>query len=263
MNSDKFKIKKTIRRVIFLISLCIFLVSAYKLFWIVHDYLENKIYYNDVQKSAPKEVKEDGIKKYIFTSDQFDKLYNINNDFRGWITIPNTKVNYPIMQGVNDNFYLSAGFDKKEVNGGSIFIPNKIANPFEAQNTIIHGHHMKNGSMFGTLKKFKNEDFFNDNKIIYISLRDKCLRYEIFSVYIVPAIEEIVDTKSSPYRYIITENDEYVNYLNKLKKKSLYNRSDIGNFTKEDKIITLSTCSYEYETARMIIHAKLISDEKE
>lgn len=256
----KLTFREVLRKIVFCISLCVFLFSAYKLFWIVHDYIENKVYYDEVRELAPKETEEDGVKKYLFSSEDFDDLYSRNSDFRGWITIPNTKVNYPMVQGRNNDFYLKAGLDKYEVNGGSIFIAHDNPDPFNDQNTIIHGHHMKNGSMFGSLRKYKKKEFFDNNPIVYISLRDKCLRYEIFSVYICD-ITKVVDTKTSPYMYSISNDDDYVNYLKSLKKKSLFQRKDFTDFNKDDKIITLSTCSYEYENARMLIHARLIDDE--
>lgn len=256
----KLTFREVLRKIVFCISLCVFLFSAYKLIMIAHDYIENKIYYDDLQKEGPKEVNKDGIKKYLFSAEDYDKLYSQNNDFRGWITIPNTKVNYPMVQGKDNDLYLGAGFNKKELSGGSIFIAHDNPDPFNDQNTIIHGHHMKNGSMFGSLKKYKDEDFFNNNPIVYISLRDKCLRYEIFSVYICD-ITTVVDTKASPYMYSFSNDDDYVKYLKNLKKKSLFQRKDFDEFKKDDKIITLSTCSYEYENARMLIHARLIDDE--
>ena len=250
---SKTSIKEIFRKIIFFISLCVFLVSGYKLFLIAKDTIQNYNYYKEIQQYAPERVEEnDGYVHYVMSNGNFDHLKGINEGFKGWITLENTRVNYPILQGDDNIYYLTQSLNHTKVNGGSIFLASGLQKPFEGdRNTIIHGHHMKNGSMFGTLKKYKKEDFFNNNKIIYISTRDKTYEYEIFSVYI-----ELVS--SAPYKNSFADDNEYIDYLNKLKDKSMYTNDDITSFSKDDKIITLSTCSYEFKDARMLIHGRLV-----
>lgn len=249
----KVSIKEIFRKVIFFISLCVFLVSGFQLFAIVRDYKQNADYYKDLQKYAPTRVVEsDDYIHYVMDPNNFDILKDINDEFKGWITLENTKVNYPIVQNEDNDYYLGESLHKEPISGGSIFLGSGIKSPFEdSRNTIIHGHHMKNGSMFGTLKKYKKEEFFNNNKIIYISVRDKTYEYEIFSVY----IEKV---SSEPYKNGFEDDNNYIEYLSALKDKSLYNNENISSFSAKDKIITLSTCSYEFEDARQVIHGRLI-----
>lgn len=252
-DKKKIAIKEIFRKIIFFISLCVFLVSGFKLFTIVRDYKQNADYYKELQKYAPtRVVEEDGYIHYVMDTNNFETLKDINDEFKGWITLENTKVNYPIVQNEDNDYYLTKSLHKEPVNGGSIFLGAGLKSPFEDnRNTIVHGHHMKNGSMFGTLKKYKKEEFFNNNKTIYISVRDKTYEYEIFSVY----IEKV---SSEPYKNRFEDDNEYIDYLSDLEEKSLYTNEDISSFSAEDKIITLSTCSYEFKDARQIIHGKLI-----
>ena len=109
---------------------------------------------------------------------------------------------------------------------------------------------MKDGSMFASLNKYKEPEFIENNKKIYISTKDEVFEYEIFSVY-------VEEASSDPYKYSFASDEEYVNYLKGLNERS-YTRIDTNEFTKDDKIITLSTCSYEVTDGRLLVHARLI-----
>ena len=192
---------------------------------------------------------------------KFDELKDKNSDFKGWITVENTTANYPIMQSEDNEFYLSKCLDKYELSGGSIFLGANNKDDFNDRNTTIHGHHMKNGSMFGQLYKYKwkglfsrKYDFFNNNKIVYISTRDHTYEYEIFSIY----VEKV---SNNPYKNRFETDEDYLKFLNDLKSKSLVQNDDIKDFTPQDKIITLSTCDYSMDDGRELIHAKLIRTE--
>ena len=243
-----------IRKIIFSISLVVFIGSGYMLFDIMNEYHKNKASYDDIKENyGPEKVEEDGVLKCRFTQEDYDKLLAINSDFKGWIYIPNTNVDYPIVQGSDNDYYLHHNFKKEENDGGAIFIASEIENPFTDVNTIIHGHHMKDGSMFASLKEFKDdEDFFNKNRKVYIITKDDVLVYEIFSVYYQKA-------NTDPYKYGFASDEDYVNFLNELKNKSMH-YIEQEPFTKDDKIITLSTCTYEVDDGRLLLHARLIQN---
>ena len=248
---SKGKNKKNITasKIIFVIALIVFFVSGYKLYTIWKEYNDNEQVYDEVKEYKPKKVKDKD--EYEFTKEDYDKLKGINSDFIGWIYIPNTNVDYPIVQTTDNDYYLSHNFYKEYNSGGCIFVASEIEEPFKnAKNTIIHGHHMRDGSMFGSLMKFKDNKFFDDNKIIYIGTEDGVHKYEIFSAY----WQKVND---DPYQYGFESDEKYIEYLNGLKQKSAYTR-DTDEFTANDKIITLSTCSYEVDDGRYLIHARLI-----
>ena len=264
--------RELLRKVIFAVALILFIGSSTKLFLIWNEYNKNAKSYEAIQEYGPKAVEpktnnekneengqngegennseNDDIYKYVLSEEDYNKLYSINQDIKGWITVPNTSVNYPIVQGTDNSYYLHHNFNKEANDGGAIFIACENKNPFEDQNTVIHGHHMKDGSMFATLNEFKDIDFFKANKYIYISTKDRVRKYEIFSMYVEKA-------SVNPYEISFSSDEEYLKYLKSLSGKSIYG-TEIGDFSADDKILTLSTCTYEVNDGRLLIHAKLI-----
>ena len=131
---------------------------------------------------------------------------------------------------------------------------NYLNNGFDDQNTVLFGHNMKNGTMFANLKKYKEDDFFYNNNYIEIELSNgQYLKYKVFSVY-------ITDINDNYTKTSFEDKDEYKEFLERIKNKSIY-KSDIS-VNENDKIITLSTCSYEFDDARLVVTGKLIDKEQ-
>lgn len=246
--------KEILRRIIFYLSLIVFVVCSIKLFGICKGYYDNKKSYNEIREYAPEisenNSTEEEVPKFIFTKENYDNLLNINSDFRGWIYIPNTEVSYPLVQTDNNDYYLTHNFKKKSNSGGAIFISSNNAKPFDDKNTIIHGHHMRDGSMFATLMNFKEEYFAKDTPI-YINTKDKLLEYEVFSVFYETA-------NNDSYQNGFASDSDYLSYINTLKSKSLFDL-EVGDISVGDKVITLSTCDYDVDDGRLLVCAKLNS----
>lgn len=223
------------KKIINIVLIVAIILSLYKVITKVIDYKESKNTYEKIQ-----EVKSD--------SNDFSKeLMKINKDYKMWIEVPNTNIDYPVVQGKDNDFYLNHDFNKKESSSGAIFMDYKN-NINKDKNIIIYGHNMKNKSMFQNLMKFKDESFWKENNEIILTIDGKRYEYEIFSSYISNAGD--VDLKTN-----FKNDDEYLKYIDNIKKKSIFNRDmDIKS---DDRIITLSTCSYEKDDARMIIHGEL------
>ena len=233
--------------------------SGYGLFNIWYEYKKNDTSYQNVRKYQPEIIPATGTWadtpfKFQFTREEFESLYAINNDLIGWIVIPGTNVNYPMVQGSDSEYYLHHNFEKQVNSGGAIFLDSEQKTPFDDKNTIIYGHHMRDGSMFGSLKNLEEQSFLDNNNKVYIATKDYQYMYQIFSIY-------VDNPDSDSYYYKFASDDEFISYLKKLKSKSAVN-SDVNDFVAGDKIITLSTCSYEFNDARLIVHAKLISQNK-
>lgn len=249
------KKKSNLKKIILNTILCLAIVglvfSSFKLYSIWNEYKKNSTSYEELRQYEPTIVQDEkDDSTFKFTREDFDKLYAINNDLVAWINIPNTQVNYPVVQGNESEYYLTHNFEKQENEGGAIFIDSELPKPFEEKNTILYGHHMRDGSMFGSLKEFENQQFLDENNKIYVATKDAMYLYQIFSVY-------VDNPDSNSYYYRFATGDEYLNYLNSLKSKSIIT-GGIEKFAMDDKIITLSTCSYEFSDARLIVHAKLI-----
>jgi len=166
-------------------------------------------------------------------------------DVAGWLTVPNTNIDYPFVWYRDNDFYLRRDLNGGDATAGTLFMDYRCKADFTSQNTVIYGHHMKNGSMFGTLKTFAEDGFFADNTRGDIYLPHGTLALEFFACLVVNHTDEI----------IYSENlDE--NYLTYVKRNARQYR-DAG-LLDADRVVTLSTCSYEFNNARMVLLAKVI-----
>ena len=226
---------KILRNIINIVLISIIAICAYKIYDKSAEY-----------KKADESYAQIRLEK---ENENNNNLYNKYEDYRGWIKVDNTNIDYPIVQGKDNSFYLDKDINKNYVSSGSIFM-NYLNNGFNDENTILFGHHMRNKTMFAQLEKYKEKEFFqNDNDIKIEVENDKVLTYKVFSVYVTDANDNYIKTN-------FDNKSEYKEFLDKIKNKSIY-KSDI-NVDENDKIITLSTCSYEFNDARMVVHGKLL-----
>lgn len=239
--------KKVINYLLILIVISAFSKVLYK----TYQYYTDKREYSKVQELQPI-IKDDRDENLLNSeteeeekSDDNEKvLLTINNDYKFWLSITNSNINYPVVQGTDNDFYLNHNFNKEKSISGALFIDydNNIESD---KNIVIYGHHMKNNTMFNNLNYFKNEDFFYNNEITIVK-NGKEHKYEVFSVYVIPENEV-------SFHMNISNDNEYINYFNTLSNKSFFNK-DI-DFNTSKKIITLVTCSYEHDAARTVVHA--------
>ena len=172
-----------------------------------------------------------------------EELLNINSDYKMWISVNNSNIDYPVVQGEDNDFYLTHSFDKNKNISGCLYIDSN--NDIDTdENIVIYGHHMKNETMFHNLNYFKEEEFFKENKINIIR-NGRQYKYEPFSVYVIPEDEAV-------FNMDFIDDDIYKEYLYNLSSKSYFS-SDI-NLDENSEIITLITCSYEYSGARTVVH---------
>lgn len=194
------------------------------------------------------ESKEPTVNKKL-RDERFDELKGMNEDYVGWITIEDSKINYPVVKGRDNNYYLTHNFYKEHDFVGAIFMDYRNSGTELDQQTVIYGHYMKDNSMFGQLKKYLDSEFYKKRKTIQTDFQGSTYEWEIFSIY--------VSDDSDPLE--VESVDSYLDYITSLKERSLY--STETNVGEEDRILTLSTCTNEVETERMIVHAKLINKE--
>lgn len=173
----------------------------------------------------------------------------MNNDLVGWVRIPGTAIDYPVVKTDNNDFYLNHNIHKQPARAGTIFMDFRNSGTAKEPHTILYGHNMKDGSMFRDLMKYKEKDFFNKNSIIEFDTLYEKMKWEIFSVYVTATDFNYIQT------YFPTRNDFGI-FLNSIKERSLFKRDIV--VAVEDKILTLSTCSYEFTDARFVVHAKRI-----
>lgn len=173
-------------------------------------------------------------------------LLEINSECIGWIEIPGTDISYPMVHTTDNEYYLTHTFRREENKAGSIFLETANNADFSDLHTIIHGHNMKNGSMFAGLKNYKKESYYEKHPHIFIDLADGSHCYQIFSCHQAPSTD-------ITYTIGYSADDTYATFLNALKESSLY---DTGvDVTTSDHVITLSTCTNSGKD-RFVVHAK-------
>lgn len=187
---------------------------------------------------------------YIQELEQMDleALREVNPDVVGWIMIPDTKINYPLMQGTDNEYYLERTWDEQKMVTGSIFMECLNSPELTDFNTIIYGHNMRNDSMFGGLRKFGYQEYWEKHPYIYIRSDMGVYRYEIFSSY-------LAEIDSGTYGLAFSQKETRDRFLaNALEETEI--KTDIEpEYT--DRILTLSTCSGMGYTTRWVVHARL------
>ena len=248
--------------VMILACACVLCFSGYQLLSIVLEYKAGTDEYDDLQQYVISEVPEiadteegeledteEGAEEPPLQHVSFDELKAINENIIAWIEIPDTQISYPIMQGSDNAYYLNHTF-RDQVNGaGSIFMETLNASDFTDYHTILYGHNMKNGSMFGSLSEYKSPTYLVAHPYIDVSVEEGILQYEIFSCY-------VTQVGSESYTIGFAPDEVYGEYLEMIKGNSLY---DTGvEVSVENQILTLSTCEKSGKTSRFVVHAKRI-----
>lgn len=182
----------------------------------------------------------------------FNSLIEKNSDTVAWIALNGTNINYPVVQATDNDYYLYHAYDHSDNQAGWVFMDYRN-NPIEfSRNTVIYGHGMNNNTIFGTLRYIVESWWYNnpDNHIVKLSTPTENTLWQVFSIYTIPEETYYIQTD-------FTDNEEYNNFLSKLKSRSIYNFN--AELNENDKIITLSSC-YNNEL-RVVLHAKLIKRE--
>lgn len=176
---------------------------------------------------------------------EYQALLAINPDAVGWISIPDTNISYPVVRAQDNVFYLTHNFDQKQSAHGSIFMDYRNDGTRPDSHILIYGHNMRDGSMFGQLLQYKNASFYQAHPNISLNLRGEPATWQIFSVNVLNDDALPVDF-SAPL--------EFAGFVQSQKASSLYNTGVTAG--PGDQILTLSTCSHDYDNARFTVHAK-------
>ena len=173
----------------------------------------------------------------------FAQLQNINPEVIGWIRVGSVIISYPVAQAKDNDYYLHRTFKKVDNFAGCIFENCNNSPFFTDQNTIIYGHNMKNGSMFGQLKKFKEQETFDKNPYFWMFTKDFIYQYRIFSSSIVSKIGDPYITRFS--------DEDFQKFIEKSISSSEIKCGDVS-VTTDDRIMTLSTCTGDDATRRIL-----------
>ena len=194
-------------------------------------------------------TKEEAKSKYSFEQ-SFKKLKKINKETVGYLIVPNTEISYPVVQHSDNSYYLRKDFYKRTTSMGWIYMDYRNNISELDDNSIIYGHSMLNGTMFGTLRNVVKKEWYENknNYLIDFVTPNGEYTYQVFSVYVIKEENYYINTK-------IKNNKEFNKFVNRLKSRSKYNFN--VNVDGNDKILTLSSC-YDNINRRVVLHAKLI-----
>ena len=184
-------------------------------------------------------------------------LKNENPDYVGWIRIPDTRIDYPVVDRESDpEYYLHRAFDGSKSFGGTPFLGE--ASGVDTKCLIIYGHNMKNGSIFGTLDSYKKADCWKEHPIIRFYVGGEPRTYEVFAAVETQVLYEDEDGFRY-YRYDgdITE-EEYDELVTWLRGHSDYDTEIVPEY--EDQILMLSTCSYHTKNGRFVVAARRVAE---
>ena len=217
---------------------------------------ENGVWKNDSEQETKKKEEKclaDG------TLHSFETIRELNSDVVGWITVPNTVIDYPVVQANNNSFYLHHNVNKEYNSSGCPFLDyrNSVKPDSQTKNFIIYGHHRRNGTMFAQLKKYNDVSFYKKNPVLRFDTIYERSEWIIFSNFRATTTW----ATGTPFNYIQTEfkdDAEYLKFIEAIRKRSLFTTPVDVNA--DDTILLLSTCSYEKSNWRMVIAARRVRD---
>lgn len=187
----------------------------------------------------------------------FNELHEQNEDIYAWITVPGTQVDYPVVQSETDNYYLDHNLDDSTGYPGCIYTNQCNAKDFSDYISVLYGHNMKNGTMFGSIHSFEDEEVFDEYDRIYIYTEERRLTYEIY------AAVKFTDVYIPTY-YDVKASDGRDSFLAALAEES--ENSEVSHISEnieilpEDKLITLSTCVNGEQSKRYLLVGVLIEE---
>mgnify|MGYP001854725884 FL=1 len=180
------------------------------------------------------------------------KLQEENSDIVGWLEIEGTSINYPVLQGTDNEYYMTHNYKKQKSRNGSIFLTKDYDWTIPSSNLLIYGHNLDNGTMFQELLKYVNEEFYKKHPIIRFTTNNEDAEYEIISVFKSRVYYKSEKNVFRYYYFVNAETEaEYDEFIQNAKKASLYNIDATAKFG--DQLITLSTCSYHVEDGRFAV----------
>ena len=260
----------------FLRSLLIFLCvvftgilaySGYRLYDIMHTYKVSKDMYNQlsgqyvsnvapsaspVNPSASSSASSEDVQEKVERSPlqvNFEQLQEANGDVVAWIYGPGTVINYPVAHGKDNEYYLYNFIDGTYTGTGTPFVDYLCAGDFSEQNTVIYGHNMKDGSMFASLRKYRTEGYYEEHPILYLNTPSQNYKIEVFAGY-------VTDAESDSYIFSFSDDGDYQRFLNSWKAQSDFVTP--VEPSAQDRIVTLSTCTYEFFDARYVVQGRLV-----
>ena len=179
----------------------------------------------------------------------FNALLAQNSQVVGWIYSPNTVISYPVLKGGDNDYYLHHTLNGTENASGSIFMDAVCEGDLSDDNTILYGHHMNNGSMFASIANYKQEGYLAEHPVLYYYTPNQNYMLEVFACFVTGGDSDV-------YAFNFGSRDEFQGFIDRMRSRSNFD-ADV-EVNSSDHIMTLSTCSYEYDDARYVVLCKIV-----
>ncbi len=241
--------KPDLRRILhILIAICIVGIacSALVLFHSSREYAEGDKAYRQVRRTVLPESAQEG--KREDANIDFAALKEINPDVTAWLAAGDGRIDYPVVRGKDNDYYLSHLFNGERNKLGAIFMDCRSSGDFSDRNTIIYGHKMKDGSMFASLSNYKDQAYYDGHPDMMLYTPGGNYKIELFA-------GTVTDGSYESVRFNFKDDADFLNYIDSLKESSTFRSGT--EVTAGDRIITLCTCSYEFDNARYALFGKL------
>ena len=203
-------------------------------------------------KEASNSVGNTGFETSALPTEQesgFDSVKELNEDAFAWLYIPKTEINYPIVHHTDDSYYLNHNAKGNYTAAGAIFMGSSNFSNFSDRNTVIHGHHLYDGSMFGNLGKWEDQEYFDTHNVFYINTPTRNYKVEMIAYFVTPA-------NGQAYTIDFRGDEDVEDWVNWVLSQSAV---ESGYEYKEgDRFVTLSTCMYNYADARGVLIGHMI-----
>lgn len=247
------KKKTKVIDILLVILVGVMLFSGYKLIKIKQESDSTESQFENLEQIIQNEETTD--ESYSTAKEKYQSVYDINNHLIGWIFLPDTALNYPVMQTKDSpEYYLRRDFEGKYSSYGVPFMDYRCTAD-ESDNIIIYGHNMTNGTMFSAVTQYTDKRYWENHRYIGFDTMNSFGTYEV-------AIHALIDLQTTNFNYIadvdFANKDHFDSYIAQAKQYQLY---DTGvSLEYGDKLLLLSTCQTGYDDGRHIIIAKKISD---
>ena len=190
----------------------------------------------------------------------YKDIHDENNDFAGWLLIDGTTIDYPVMQGPDNEFYLSHNLQKTYDKYGMLVLDVKSDRSKSSPHLIIYGHNVHNGDLFGELINYKDEKYYEYHPEIIFDDVLESSTYRIFAV-LRTSVEEAQESEKLFTTYFYEDEDSFKDMLSWVKERALYDMDYEPSYG--DEIISLVTCEYTKENGRFVVMAAKVNEEKE
>lgn len=238
------KVGRIISDILIVVCLAVAGFSGYNLYKELKEYNDSKEAYDSLYPEVIKEDTETN-EKII----DHETLLGMNSDYKGWIYLEDSTIDYPFVQTTDNEYYLRHLFNKEWNNSGCVFMDSNNNADFSDKNTVLYAHNMKNGTMFADIEQYKNAEYYSTHKVIHIYTQAQ--DYDVY-----PIAGMLSDGQDDYVQISFSDDAEFLNYTARFIENSTFTSDE--TLEASDRIVMLSTCNYDVTDGRYVLIGKLV-----